>query len=83
MHSAGYPGRSLRHGLSPPLFTASSEDSCVPIHCETRLNGVLKYSGTIPDGNASRKFNLFALGLKGDDVIKDMTWANCFLFLSI
>ena len=33
--------------------------------------------------NASVKFNLLALGLKGDDVVKDMTWANCFLFLSI
>ena len=54
----------------------------------TKQNKLVSLSIAVPNGNASRKFNLandsvlfrfdLSLGLKGDDFIKNVTWANCF-----
>ena len=79
---------TLRRVLSPPLFTSSSIDSCVPIHCEKQNSfflSVKRYNGTKRLIYASEKLNFakltiqfcfqfdLSLVLKAEDVIEHVT----------
>ena len=90
MHSARYARRSFRRGY---LYHYLPPFGKIAVHLfTTKQNKMASECIAVPNGNASGKFNLandsvlFSVCLisrvKGDDIIKLVTWVNCYYLCS-